>query len=319
MNKAKSNPRRRQVLMILLVLIISALGPRPQVWAAEFGTGLYVLGYQSSMAGYLPDPGFYLRNDLYFYQGNADILLLSGKVELELRSRAIYNLTSATYVTPWKILGANYAAGAIWSGIGNVFLKGALTTPKGTLTREGDYTGVGDLVVSPIILGWHLGQVHLLFMGNFYAPVGAYNAARRLNTGLNRWAVEPNVALTWLQPKYGQEFSLSMGYTVNFRNPATAYTTGNEFHLEFFLGQHLPKGFALGLAGYVYQQVSADHGAGAKLGAFHGQTIAVGPCATYNGKIGGHPVGLNVRYYNELKVINRADGQALIGTLSLGF
>lgn len=39
-----------------------------------------------------------------------------------------------------------------------------------------------------------------------------------------------------------------MGYTVNLENPDTDYTTGNEFHLESFLGQHLPKGFALGWA-----------------------------------------------------------------------
>jgi hypothetical protein len=90
-----------------------------------------------------------------------------------------------------------------------------------------------------------------------------------------------------------------MGYTVNFENPATQYRTGNEFHLDYFLGQHLPKGFALGLAGY-------------------GQTIALGPCLTHNGKIAGHDIGLNARYYNELKVVNRFNGQSFFLTLSLG-
>ena len=63
----------------------------------------------------------------------------------------------------------------------------------------------------------------------------------------------------------------TVGYTVNFENPATQYRTGNEFHLEYFLGQHLPKGFALG------------------------------PCLTFNGKIAGQAIGLKARYYNELK------------------
>lgn len=326
MHQWRKIARRRQAAAIFLVIIIAALGPISQVQSAEFGTGIYMLGYQSSLAGYLPDPGFYLRNDYYIYQGNAQIVPFSGRIEVGLRSRLTTDLIAGTYVTPLKIFGANYALGCIWSSVTNSFLKGSLAvnTRFPLLNRllsrseEGSYTGVSDLVLTPINLGWHLGQFHIMAFGNLYAPVGSYNAERRLNTGLNRWALEPNVAVTWLHPKYGQEVSISMGYTFNLENPATQYTTGQEFHLEYFLGQHLPKGFALGLAGYIYQQVTADTGSGASLGAFHGQTIALGPCLTFNSKIAGHPLGLGARYYNELKVKNRFDGQAVFVTLSLG-
>ena len=64
--------------------------------------------------------------------------------------------------------------------------------------------------------------------------------------------------------------------------------------------------------------MTADTGAGASLGAFHGQTIALGPCLSFNGKIGDHALGVNARYYNEVKVHNRFDGQAFFLTLSLG-
>ena len=47
--------------------------------------------------------------------------------------------------------------------------------------------------------------------------------------------------------------------------------------------------------------------------------MALGPCLTYNTKIAGHMVGLNIRYYNELYVKNRLDGQSLFVTLSGGF
>jgi hypothetical protein len=326
MNRGNSTTRRRQAVAISLVIIISVLAPIFPAGAAEFGTGIYMLGYQSSLAGYMPDPGFYLRNDFYAYQGNAQIMPFARRVELDLRSRLITDLIAASYVTPLKIFGANYAIGLIWSSVTNSFLKGNLqvNTRFPELNRrlggseEGSYTGVSDLVITPISLGWHLGQFHIMAFGNVYAPVGSYNPTRRLNTGLNRVALEPNLAVTWLQPKYGQEVSISMGYTVNFMNPATQYTTGQEFHLEYFLGQHLPKGFALGLGGYIYNQMTADTGSGAKLGAFHGQTIALGPCLTFNTKIAGHAVGLNARYYNELKVVNRFDGQAFFMTVSLG-
>jgi hypothetical protein len=287
-----------------------------------------MLGYQSSMAGYLPEPGFYLRNDFYAYQGNAQIIPFSGRVEVDLRSRTVTDLVAGTYVTPLKIFGANYALGVIWSSVTNTFLKGSLVVDTRfpllnrllSRSEEGSYTGVSDLVITPVNLGWHLGEFHIMTFFNLYAPVGSYNAERRLNTGLNRWALEPNVAVTWLRggTKYPQEVSISMGWTFNIENPATQYTTGQEFHLEYFVGQHLPWGFTLGLAGYIYNQMTADTGVGATLGAFHGQTIALGPCLTFNGKIAGHPIGLGARYYNELKVHNRFNGQAAYLTFTLG-
>ncbi len=316
-------------LAVLLTLLVSWASP-PPARAAEFGTGIYILGYQSSMAGYMPGPGFYWRNDFCVYQGNAKILPFSGRVEANLRSRLITDIVAGSYVTPLKILGAHYALGLFWSSATNSFLKGTPTFNTGdpelnsslnqqfAAGREGSYTGVSDLAITPVSLGWHLGQFHLMTFVDVYAPVGSYNPTRRLNTGLNRVAAEPNLAVTWLQPRYGQELSLALGYTVNMENPATRYRTGNEFHLEYYLGQHLPKGFAVGLAGYFYNQMTADTGPGATLGAFHGQTVALGPCLSFDGRIGGHAIGLNVRYYNEVKVRNRFDGQGLFFTLSLG-
>jgi hypothetical protein len=58
--------------------------------------------------------------------------------------------------------------------------------------------------------------------------------------------------------------------------------------------------------------VTADTGSGATLGAFHGQTIALGACLTFSIKIAGHAIGVNARYYNELKVKNRFDGQSFL-------
>ncbi|MFI5331510.1 MAG: transporter [Desulfobaccales bacterium] len=325
MNHARKLTWLLGVAAILLTFTMS-WAPSSQVEAAEFGTGIYVLGYQSALAGYQPDPGFYLRNDLYIYQGNATIIPFSKHVEVELRSRWITDMIGATYVTPLEIFGAHYAVGMLWSSATNSFLKGKLAVDTRfpllnrllTRSEDGEYTGVSDLVITPINLGWHLGQFHIMAFGNVYAPVGSYDPNRRLNTGLNRVAIEPNAAVTWLQPKYGQEVSISMGWTGNFQNPATQYTTGQEFHLEYYLGQHLPKGFALGLTGYIYNQMTADTGSGAALGAFHGQTIALGPCLSFNSKIGDHAIGVNARYYNEVKVHNRFDGQAFFLTLSLG-
>ena len=56
--------------------------------------GDYPLGYNSSMAGFLPPPGLYLRNDLYVYQGTATKYPCPGA------SRAVYGgVTSWTWPT----------------------------------------------------------------------------------------------------------------------------------------------------------------------------------------------------------------------------
>ena len=307
-----------QVLLIIVALVVVLSIPPAQ--AAESGTGVYLLGYQSSMAGFLPPPGFYLRNDLYLYEGTAEVLPLSGLLEANLRARYVINMVSGTAVTPWKIFGANYAVGLLWAVVGNTFIKGQVDIDnRFGASREGDRTDFADLVISPIILGWHQGNFHITFVGNVYAPTGTYNPNRVLNTSLNRWAIEPNLGITWLHPKIGTEVSAFLGYTINFQNPATKYTTGNEFHLEWFVGQHFTKWFALGLVGYFYQQVTGDSGSGARLGDFKGQALALGPCVTFNGTIGKHPIGLNLRYYDELTVTNRLSGQSFWGTLTFGF
>jgi len=215
-----------KVWFILMVLAI--LAPVSPAQAAEHGMGVYPLGYNSSMAGFMPPPGLYLRNDVYVYQGTADILPLSGRLEASLRGRYIMNLANATYVTPNKILGANYAVAVIWGAVANIFIKGKAEFANIiSREREGDRTGVSDMTLVPIILGWHLGNFHIIALNNVYVPVGDYSNSRILNSGLNRWAVEPMVMVTWLHPKIGAELSTALGYTINFRNYATKYLSVN--------------------------------------------------------------------------------------------
>ena len=68
----------RLILAIGVLVALWGLSGLP-AHSAESGTGIYLLGFKSSMAGYLPPPGFYLRNDFYWYQGNAKLLPLSGR------------------------------------------------------------------------------------------------------------------------------------------------------------------------------------------------------------------------------------------------
>ncbi len=78
----------------LIIAILMIMAPTPFSQAAENGMGVYPLGYNSSMAGFMPPPGLYLRNDVYVYQGTANKIPLSGRIEASLAA------TSWTWLTP---------------------------------------------------------------------------------------------------------------------------------------------------------------------------------------------------------------------------
>ena len=115
----------------------------------------------------------------------------------------------------------------------------------------------------------------------------------------------------------GLELSSAVGFTFNGENPDTNYTTGTEFHVEWALVQHLSKTFSLGFAGYHYDQITGDSGAGATLGDFEGRVTAIGPVMTYGFNFAKIPVSTQWSWFHECDVENRATGDVGMLTVSL--
>ena len=82
---------------------------------------------------------------------------------------------------------------------------------------------------------------------------------------------------------------------------------------------HFSKAFAIGLAGYHYNQVTGDSGAGAVLGGFEGRVSALGPSINYNFKLGETPVFTSVRWLHEFDAKNRMEGDAAFLTVTIPF
>jgi hypothetical protein len=79
-----------------------------------------------------------------------------------------------------------------------------------------------------------------------YSDYGDYDPDRPLQYGRNYWSWDVTGSLTWLDPKTGREFSVTGGFMFNEENPATDYETGDEFHLDFMLAQHLSAKLGIG-------------------------------------------------------------------------
>ncbi len=81
-------------------------------------------------------------------------------------------------------------------------------------------------------LGWHQGNYQGTLGALVNAPVGFWRRGNLANIGFNRWAIDLNGALTYLDVTTGLELSGAAGFTFNFEKPDTHYKTGTEFHVS---------------------------------------------------------------------------------------
>ena len=341
-----------QKRLFVFLLLFSSLCHTP-LTAEETGMGLYLLGYQSAKAGYLPPPGLYFRNDAYHHPGHIKGAVFGGIAQLKANAKISLDLLTLTYVSPLKFLGADVACGVLVPfGRINVHASaqiqvapliqalessipssGAASTPSAaaststptppalptTITKKKHQVahGISDMLVIPLMLGWHWDNFHMLAYQGLFLPTGRYKKGRIANMGQNHYATETDAGITYLNKNTGTELSLISGLTVNFTNHKIHYRSGTGWHTEFFAGQYLTRGLEVGLAGYWFYQLTKDSGKGALLGGFRGRVLGLGPCLSYDFKIKNFEFNANVRYYKESHAKHYLKGESFWFTLSI--
>jgi hypothetical protein len=310
---AASTSLRRAVLLPLAVAAATVGHNTEPARAAEAATGIYLLGSKTAMAGFVPPPGTYVQSLTYYYKGDtADLIPFADRLTVGLKASALLELGVITWIAPRKVLGGNVGFG-VFVPYGrkqaDAGVELSLQRAQIGIDVRDDETAFGDLVGSALI-AWHAGNWHWNFGALVNAPTGFWQRRRLTNIGFNRWAFDASAAVTWLDPKSGIEISGSAGLTFNLENPANDYQTGTESHLEFALMRHVGKDFSFGVAGYHYQQVTGDSGAGARLGDFKGRASAVGPMLTYSFTVDKTPISTSVSWMHEFNVKNRLEGNS---------
>jgi len=142
-----------------------------------------------------------------------------------------------------------------------------------------------------VALSWSAlsNDLHVDFFGGIYAPTGEFQKNRLANQGLGYWTFEPGVLVSYLGQKNGFEFSTYIGYDFNTENTTTDYHSGQVFHIDATMAQHLPLGpgfIGIGANAFYLQQTTGDRGSGAHLGSFEEMTAGVGPVLSYAWQIG---------------------------------
>ena len=133
---------------------------------------------------------------------------------------------------------------------------------------------------------------------------------------------EIGVILKALPEKYGFGYSAFAGVDFNTENTAAHYTSGDVFHIDLTIAQHLPLfgGYlGVGANGYWMKQFTGDSGSGAVLGAFKLQDLGVGPVVSYIRKIGKTELAFDVKWVPQLDVQNTMKGNYVWAKVALVF
>jgi hypothetical protein len=292
------------------------------VQAEEGGSGHYTPGatadYLDALPGY---PCLAIEDVVTYYGGDVSgnvALPVGGHTTLGLNAKAYSEALVGFYETPWTFLGGNYAAGV---GVPYVWMNAKAQI--GHFTVEDSANGIGDIEIMPFILGWTNGtdlkyDVRL----NVFAPTGNYEKGALANPGKNYWTFEPAASISYISSKIGLEASAFAGVDFNTENHATDYQSGDVFHLDATLAEHLPLfGGAIGVGanGFYYQQFTEDSGSGAVLGGLEDRTVGVGPVLSYVRKIGKFDLAAEVKWLPEIAVQNRLKGNYIWFKLAVLF
>ncbi len=285
--------------------------------AAEGGVGHYTPGSFASFVDVLPDtPSVAVFNYFVYYNGAAGAgrsFPIGAQIASNVKAITYADSPGAFWVTPLKILGANYAAG-ISLPIESAEVTAQVSLPRGLkIRRSSSVTGLGDIEFWPVALSWSAlnKDLHVDFFGGIYAPTGQYQTNQLANLGLGYWTFEPGVLASYLSQKNGFEFTTYLGYDINTENTATHYLSGQQFHVDVTVAQHLPlgKGFlGIGANAFYLQQTTPDSGSGALLGSFEEMTSGIGPVLSYAQEFGKIGVAAEVKWLPQIGVQNTVAG-----------
>jgi hypothetical protein len=295
-----------KIQRLFLVLAIGLLLV-PAVFAKE-GGDQYPYGAENWFAGATPPPGFYYINYFGYYSGE----LKDGSGNKALLPDGTTPEVNATFdafrfleMTKFKIFGADYGMHVIVPVVDQ-------SVDMMVMGGRASMLSVGDIVVDPLVLGWHHPQWHAVAAFDIDLPTGHFNKTDpRISVGANYYSFEPIIAFTYL-PKSKWEASTKLMYNLKTINQATNYHSGQEFHADYVVGKHVG-GWMLGASGYALEQTTDDTLNGQTVAAVtnmydtgrRGQVVAVGPSLAYESK--SH-MNFILQWQHETLVQNRFGG-----------
>ena len=304
----------------LLPAIVAVLAASPgKAQATEAVAGRYIPGaFAGPGMGIVPPvPGAYWSMLNVYYHGEAasDVPFGNNQIALGLSADMWITALAGIYVPGIDLPGNwTYAVQAVvpigWTGA---------DASLGRFGVHQEESGLGDIAITPILLGWHSDAMDSFFSTSLTiaAPTGAWEEGRIAFVGLNYWTFTPAVAYTHLWHEQGVDFSANLGVDINTTNPDTDYYSGALAHLDLSLTKQVSENWSLGaIAGFLYQIEDDDSAFADSHDGFKGRSIAIGPLIKYKAKFESTEIDMTLKWSHELDVKNRMEGDAVVFQLS---
>jgi hypothetical protein len=340
---ARAWPRRSHLWVrlgtALFAFLVAAACTINNALADESGVSFWIPGFYGSLAATPQQPGWSLAT-IYYHtdesaSGSAAVARqiqigqlppatasISGSANVHGIADLGFVIPSYVFATPF--LGGQASASLLMGyGNNNTSLNATATAIidhlppfSASIARQQDTMGFADLVPN-FAIRWNAGVNNYMAYITGDIPVGLYSSSNLANIGLGHGAIDGGLGYTYFDEKAGHEFSAVAGLTGNFENHSTNYTSGIDFHLDWAAAQFLSKQVFVGLVGYVYDQITPDHGCAPIICPFESRVIGVGPQLGYLFPVGNMQGYLNLKGYGEFDNNARPDGWNLWVTFAL--
>jgi hypothetical protein len=287
--------------VIVLFLMMLSAQVRSQVTLPPVNLG--GSNFMDGVAG----PGWLFQETVTHYRATGFSDSQGEKIPGDNEINISVALTQFAFISEKQLLGGFYGA--------EVLLPVVDTDIDTDFGPNGSPTGLGDLIVSPLIIQWTkkelFGKPYWQRLNvNLTLPTGEYDRNKSVNIGSNVVSLNPYYAFTLeLSPKF--ELSGRLHYLWNSKNEdpnpriASDHTQpGQAFHINYSASYAFRPGWRAGLTGYYLKQLTDHRIDNTNIAASKEQVFAIGPGLSY--AAGGH--FFNLSAYFESATENRPEG-----------
>jgi hypothetical protein len=235
--------------MLLLIVSFPAIGQE---------RGQYVPGTGGLNAGLQPE-GVTYANYFFWYPSTKFKDQNGNKAPINFDLDLLVDLNLLAYTTKAKFLGATYGM-----AVGVPIVNSPVDLPR--LGTGISPTGIGDIYVEPINLGWKLKKADVKVAYGFVAPTGRFDSVGNETTTTDFWGHELTFASTvYLDKTKLTQFSFNTNWELHQKKRHEDLKVGNNMTLEAGVGKIFVKNggkqlLQFGGVGYAEFQLTNDSG-----------------------------------------------------------